>query len=52
MSGQDATISIEQAKKQMARTESHGGSAHQGPKSSGKCAGTTHPCEKVEHQGK
>ncbi len=51
MAGQDATLTLEQAKKQQERICASGsGSEHQGPKDS---SGKHDPiCEKVSHQGK
>lgn len=53
MSGQDATLTIEQARKQQERVSAnHSGTGeHQGPMKSG--GGKHDPlCEKVAHQGK
>lgn len=49
MSGQDATLTMEQAKKQQERT-SCDHQEHQGKKSKG-MAQTDHVCEKIKHQG-
>jgi hypothetical protein len=50
MSGQDATLTLEQARKQQERT-SCDHEEHQGSKSKGGSAQTDHVCEKVKHQG-
>ena len=50
MSGMDANLTLEQAKKQQERT-SCDHESHQGPKhADSKCA--DHICEQVKHQGK
>ena len=53
MSGQDATLTIEQAKKQQERVSASqaGTGAHQGSMS-GSSKGCDPICEKVAHQGK
>ena len=50
MSGQDAILTLAQAKAQQERT-SCDHQMHQGPKSKGSTK-TDHICEKVSHQGK
>jgi hypothetical protein len=49
MSGQDATLSLKQAKAQQERIQCH--EDHQGPKPKGSDAQVEHLEKKVKHQG-
>lgn len=54
MAGQDATLSLKEAKAQQERIQAgnqNNEGHHQGPKHSGH-SGHTDICEKVQHQGK